>query len=88
MIIFWILSAGLIVLALAFVALPLLRAAVHADSPAQDELNLEVFKQRLKELDGDLASGFLDQAQYASARRDLERDLLHDVPDGSVATPV
>lgn len=88
MIIFWILSAGLIVLALAFVALPLLRAAVHADSPAQDELNLEVFKQRLKELDGDLASGFLDQAQYASARRDLERDLLHDVPGGTIATPV
>lgn len=88
MIIFWILSAGLIVLALTFVALPLLRAAVHADSPAQDELNLEVFKQRLKELDGDLASGFLDQAQYASARRDLERDLLHDVPGGTIATPV
>lgn len=85
MIIFWILSAGLIGLALVFVALPLLRPQIHSDAPEQDELNLVVFKQRLSELDADLASGFLEQDQYAAARRDLERDLLSDVP-GDTAT--
>lgn len=85
MIIFWILSAGLISLALVFVALPLLRPQLNNDAPEQDELNLVVFKQRLSELDADLASGFIEQDQYAAARRDLERDLLSDVPGDTVA---
>jgi cytochrome c-type biogenesis protein CcmH len=85
MTIFWILCAGLIGLALFFVALPLLRPQTTKDSPEQDELNLEVFKERLKELDADLASGFLEQSQYVSARRDLERDLLRDVDGDSAA---
>lgn len=79
MIIFWILSAGLIGLAMVFIALPLLRPERPTDAPAQDELNLAVFKERLQELDDDLAAGFLERDQYAAARRDLERDLLHDV---------
>jgi cytochrome c-type biogenesis protein CcmH len=80
MIIFWTLTAGLIGLALFFVALPLLRPETPTDAPEQDELNLTVFKQRLQELDADLAGGFLEQDQYAAARRDLERDLLRDIP--------
>ncbi|UHD16810.1 c-type cytochrome biogenesis protein CcmI [Thiocapsa bogorovii] len=80
MIIFWILTAGLMGLALLFVALPLLQPEKATEAPEQDELNLTVFKQRLQELDADLAGGFLEQDQYAAARRDLERDLLRDIP--------
>uniref|UniRef100_UPI00359450D5 c-type cytochrome biogenesis protein CcmI n=1 Tax=Thiocapsa sp. TaxID=2024551 RepID=UPI00359450D5 len=80
MIIFWILTAGLMGLALFFVALPLLRPEKATEAPEQDELNLTVFKQRLQELDADLAGGFLEQDRYAAARRDLERDLLRDIP--------
>lgn len=80
MIIFWTLTAGLIGLALFFVAVPLLQPETPTDAPEQDELNLTVFKQRLQELDADLAAGFLDEDQYAAARRDLERDLLRDIP--------
>lgn len=79
MTIFWILAAGLVGLASLFVALPLLKRPSTVDSPRQDDLNLQVFRQRLSELDGDLASGFLDQGQYDAARRDLERELLHDL---------
>ena len=79
MIIFWILTAGLMGLALFFVALPLLQPEKATEAPEQDELNLTVFKQRLQELDADLAGGFLEQDQYVAARRDLERDLLRDV---------
>ncbi|MBN2886424.1 MAG: c-type cytochrome biogenesis protein CcmI [Chromatiaceae bacterium] len=82
MIIFWILASGLVALALLFVVVPLLRAQEERAPVEQDALNLEVFRQRLGELDADLAGGFLDQDQYAAARRDLERDLLHDI-DGS-----
>ncbi|MBV5309373.1 c-type cytochrome biogenesis protein CcmI [Chromatium okenii] len=79
MIMFWIFIVALIVLALVFMLPPLLRPAPLATAPAQDALNLEVFQQRISELDADLSAGFLDQDQYVAARRDLERDLLHDL---------
>ncbi|NKN33530.1 c-type cytochrome biogenesis protein CcmI [Marichromatium bheemlicum] len=79
MLIFWILVTGLIGLALLFVVLPLLRPTPAQQEPAQDALNLAVFKQRLQELDADLEAGYLDRTRYDAARHDLERDLLHDV---------
>jgi len=79
MMLFWILAAGLMVLALAFVLPPLLSRKTRAGGPSQDELNLAVFRRQLQELDADLASGELEQAQYETAKRDLERELLHDV---------
>jgi cytochrome c-type biogenesis protein CcmH len=79
MTIFWILAAGLAVLALVFVLPPLLRRADGAPDLDHNALNLDVFRQQLAELDGDLALGKLDQDQYAAARRDLERELVHDL---------
>ncbi|AFL74944.1 c-type cytochrome biogenesis protein CcmI [Thiocystis violascens] len=86
MMIFWILAAGLIGLALSFILLPLARPETANDAPEQDALNLDVFNQRLRELDADLGAGFLDQDQYAAARRDLERDLLRDVDGDGTAS--
>ncbi|NEX23140.1 c-type cytochrome biogenesis protein CcmI [Thiorhodococcus mannitoliphagus] len=85
MIIFWILAGGLLVLALVFIVTPLLQSAPQEDLIEQDALNLEVFRQRLKELDADLEAGFLDQDRYAAARHDLERELLYDVDAGQQA---
>jgi cytochrome c-type biogenesis protein CcmH len=79
MTIFWILAAGLAVLALVFVLPPLLRRADGAPDLDRNALNLDVFRQQLAELDGDLALGKLDQDQYDTARRDLERELVHDL---------
>lgn len=76
---FWILAAGLIGLALLFVIPPLLARRAPTTGPAQDELNLAIFRTQLDELDADLADGKLDRTQYNAARRDLERELLHDV---------
>jgi cytochrome c-type biogenesis protein CcmH len=78
MTLFWMISAGLIVLAMAFVALPLLRKEVSNDI-SSDELNLAVFKQQLAELDSDLEAGILDQTRYDAARKDLQKALLTDV---------
>jgi cytochrome c-type biogenesis protein CcmH len=79
MTLFWILAAGLMALALAFILPPLLSKKARTDDPSQDALNLAVFRRQLQELDADLAAGELEQAQYETARRDLEMELLHDV---------
>lgn len=79
MTIFWILAAGLIGLALLFVLPPLFSKREQTEDVDQDELNLAVFRQQVQELEGDLTAGKLDQQQYNSARRDLERELLYDV---------
>ncbi|MEA1050678.1 c-type cytochrome biogenesis protein CcmI [Lamprobacter modestohalophilus] len=89
MTIFWILAAGLAGLAVLFAVAPLLTPTqTPQDAPDPDDteaeqalLNLELFKQQLTELDADLSSGKLDQTVYEAARRDLERELLHDLGD-------
>ncbi len=86
MTIFWILVAGLAALALLFVIPPLLTRHEAERAPDQDQLNLALFRQQLQELDADLEAGNLDRGQYQAARRDLERELLHDV-DGQGADP-
>lgn len=86
MTIFWILVAGLAALALLFVVPPLLTRHEAEQTPDQDQLNLALFRQQLKELDTDLEAGNLDRGQYQAARRDLERELLHDV-DGQGTGP-
>ncbi|MCU7893332.1 MAG: c-type cytochrome biogenesis protein CcmI [Candidatus Thiodiazotropha sp. (ex Ustalcina ferruginea)] len=78
MTLFWIITAGLIVLAMAFVALPLLRKHIES-GVTTDELNLSVFKQQLAELDSDLETGILEQNRYDAARKDLEKELLTDI---------
>ncbi|MCU7803227.1 MAG: c-type cytochrome biogenesis protein CcmI [Candidatus Thiodiazotropha sp. (ex Lucinoma borealis)] len=78
MTLFWIIIAGLIVLAMAFVALPLLRKHVET-GVTTNELNLSVFKQQLAELDSDLEAGILEQNRYDAARKDLEKELLTDI---------
>ncbi len=85
MIIFWILVAGLTGLAVLFIVRPLLRTLVADAALSQGQLNLQVFRRRRDELDGDLAAGVLDQDQYAAALKDLERELLYDL--GGDAAP-
>ncbi|KRT58131.1 c-type cytochrome biogenesis protein CcmI, partial [endosymbiont of Ridgeia piscesae] len=53
MTLFWTIAAGLTLLAMGFVVLPLLRSHI-SQTITSDELNLEVFKQQLQELDDDL----------------------------------
>lgn len=88
MTIFWILVAGLAGLALLFVIPPLLSRREATAETNQDQLNLDVFRQQLVELDADMAAGKLEKGQYQDARQDLERELLHDVKSqGAPAAP-
>jgi cytochrome c-type biogenesis protein CcmH len=79
MIIFWILAGGLMGLAILFIALPLLNGTRSTSPPSEGQLNLLVYRRRLAELDADLAAGVLDRKQYDATRRDLEREMLHDL---------
>ena len=78
MTVFWSLAAIMVMAALLFIVPPLLRNRERS-AVSRDELNTEVIKAQLAELDADLGAGKLDQAQYAEACADLEQELLYDL---------
>ena len=78
MTVFWSLAAVMVMVALLFLLPPLLRNRERL-AVSRDDLNTEVIKSQLAELDTDLHVGKLDQSQYAAARTDLEQELLYDL---------
>ena len=84
MILFWSLAAAMIAVALAFVLLPLLRGGKEAGVD-QQKLNVAVHRDRLTELEVELAEGSMSEEQFTQAKDELERDLLQDVSGGKGA---
>jgi cytochrome c-type biogenesis protein CcmH len=78
MTVFWSLAAAMLMVALLFVLPPLLRKRT-VSAVSRDDLNTNVIKEQLLELDADLEAGKLDRTQYDAARQDLERELLYDL---------
>ncbi len=87
MTLFWILCALLVLLAVAFVALPLLRASRIDTGPARAALNAEVYRDHLLELDRELADGVLSTEQHAIARAELDRRALAEAAVPAGLTP-
>src|SRR5688572_7146137 len=79
MTVFWLVGAALA----AVVVFHLLRSR-SAAAISRREANIAIYRDQLRELDGDLKSGLLAQADYERARRELEARLLDDAG----ATPV
>ncbi len=82
MIIFWLLSAFFVVIALAFILPPLLQDPdknQEEDDAGRKEANLSVYRDQMAEMERDLENGVLDPEQYRQDRDDLERRLLEDV---------
>ncbi len=77
---FWIIAGLLLAGALLFVLPPLLsgrrRGALAA---SQDEANVSIYRDQLKELEADLAAGTIPRDQYEQAKREVESRLLDDV---------
>lgn len=73
MTLFMVLAAAMVLLALALVIVPLLRQSGRArlDDPA-----LAVLADRLRELEAERRAGTLDEAEFAHARQELERQAL------------
>ncbi len=87
MISLWIVLALMLATAVTFVVWPLLRAGSGASAPQQNQLNVELHRTRLGELEADLRSGTLSDTQFALAQQDLERDLLQNVGSAQVEAP-
>jgi cytochrome c-type biogenesis protein CcmH len=77
MMVFWVIGAALAVVALALALRPLLFAPRKGDL-SRSETNVSIYRDQLRELEADLASGLLAQADYERARRELEARALHD----------
>jgi cytochrome c-type biogenesis protein CcmH len=93
MTLFWTLSGILVVIALAFVLLPLFRyrrptstSDTAIAQPADDvqRARVDVYRTQIAELQGDLDVGTISQEQFDTARLDLQRNLLEatDSPTG------
>jgi len=82
MTLFWIIGGAFIAVALLFLLPPLLKnrnAAKAVSGVARDTTNIDVYRDQLAELESDLRSGVLDQAQYESGKQELQQRLLQDV---------
>lgn len=78
MIVFWVIVVILVAGALLALALPLLGLSKRPASATSSEVNLSVHRDRLRELDADLAAGTLSEEQYRNARSELESQVLED----------
>jgi cytochrome c-type biogenesis protein CcmH len=91
MILFWLICAAFILIALAFV----LPTTWQRSAKAQKEItgerkqaNIAVYRDQLSELGSDLQNGIISQEQYAQDRDEIERRLLEDTATtASVKTP-
>ena len=80
MILFWLICAGLVAIALAFVLPPLLqRPPEEVGAGGKKEANLEIYRDQLSELEADLRNGIIIPEQYQKDRDEIERRLLDDV---------
>lgn len=82
----WMVFAVMLVIALLFLLPPLLRPP-RPRGPDQNQSNIVLHRKRLMELEGDLANGVLNEAQFAQARDDLERELLQELVTPAPVAP-
>ncbi len=86
MTVFIITAAVLLITALILVAPPLLgRGERRRDELARRELNLQIHRDALAELDKDRQQGAIDEAQYQQSKRELEQRLLEEVDKDDAA---
>jgi cytochrome c-type biogenesis protein CcmH len=80
MIVFWLICAGLLIVAMLFIFPPLLQPEAEDHEGEVREANLAVYRDQLRELDSDLRNGIVNQEQRDQDREEIERRLLADVP--------
>ena len=81
MILFWLICAGLVAIALAFILPTLMQRGAEDTAQAQNkEANLDVYRDQLSELEADLRNGIISSEQYQQDREEVERRLLDDLP--------
>ena len=82
MILFWVICAAMILIALAFVLPPSLHRSEESNRKTDDErkkANIAVYRDQLSELEADVRNGIVSEEQYAQDREEIERRLLEDI---------
>jgi cytochrome c-type biogenesis protein CcmH len=82
---FWIGAVVCVVIALALVLPALLRARSGPGKAGRRDINIAVYRDQLKELEADRANGLLPEAQFQTAKLELEARLADDAlaPDAA-----
>lgn len=83
MILFWIICAVLLIIAMLFVVLPLWRGSLKSSVVQRDSANLEIFRDQIAEMDADLRNGLLTQEMYEQGKRELQSRLLDEVGEAA-----
>ena len=89
MILFWVICAAFIAIALAFIlptALERNEKSRRAVADERKQANIAIYRDQLAELQSDLQNGIVSQEQYAQDRDEIERRLLEDTA-AAAATP-
>ena len=80
MILFWLICAGLVAIALAFILPTLLQRGSQETAEAErKEANVDVYRDQLSELEADLRNGIISAEQHQQDRDEIERRLLDDM---------
>lgn len=85
---FWISTVVLFLVAIGFVLVPLWlrsRAASFVEDASRKDENIALFQERSDEIENDLASGNIDQAQFDILMLELQQSLLTDVSEEETA---
>ncbi len=88
MILFWVICALMVAVALAFVLPPLVQRHEDAKESEQEqkEANVAVYRDQLSELETDLGNGIISRQQYDQDREEIERRVLEEASVGVAAT--
>lgn len=81
----WLLSALLLLIALGFLLIPLLRARREQTEEDRTGLNVALYQERLTELQGQHDAGTLTAAQFEAGRAEAARELLEDTQGAAPA---
>ncbi len=76
---FWFLVACMLLAALAFTLLPLLHPRRAASGSERRQMNINLRKEQLAELELDREQGLLDEEEFQQAKKELEIGLLSDI---------
>jgi cytochrome c-type biogenesis protein CcmH len=79
MLIFWIICALMVVISLWFILPPLFQSDAKTKTNEARAANLLVYQDQHRELEADLKTGLLSEAQYEQDKEEIERRLLDDV---------
>jgi cytochrome c-type biogenesis protein CcmH len=75
---FWVFTLGMALLALVFVLPPLLRSRPASSLLQRRQVNIDVYRDQLRDLETEYAQGAFDKEQFDAAKLELENRLAQD----------